>query len=52
MNIGHSYFESSSVGDYMKSLTYEVNLKPKISSMVKYMQQEGIEKIALVGFNW
>eukprot|EP01039_Chlorochromonas_danica_P005195 gene5197-5720_t len=38
--------------DYVKDTTIEGNLKPKVCSLVKYMQKEGIEKIALVGFSW
>lgn len=30
----------------------EGNLQPKIHSLVKYMQKEGVDKIALVGFSW
>lgn len=28
------------------------NLKPKVCSLVKYMRNEGIERIALIGFSW
>jgi hypothetical protein len=49
---GPSFMESSGVGDYMKGVTIEGNLKPKICSLVKYMQKEGIEKIAIIGFSW
>lgn len=46
---------SSSLDLYFISLAllYTLgNLKPKIRSLVKQMKEEGVEKIALVGFSW
>jgi len=36
----------------MKGLTYDANLKPKINSLIKFLNDEGVEKISLLGFSW
>lgn len=49
---GVSFFESSGIMDYFKSLAFDGNLKPKIVSLVNFMHNEGVEKISLIGFSW
>jgi dienelactone hydrolase len=44
---GPSIFESSGIGDYMKGLTYDANLKPKLNSLTNFLKEEGVEKISL-----
>jgi len=47
-----SISESSSFGEYMKSQTFDGHLKPKIASVVRFMHNEGIDKIMIIGFSW
>lgn len=47
-----SYFESKSLGEYTKSQIIDGNMKPKVASIAKYMFDQGVEKIALIGFSW
>jgi len=51
--IAPSLLESSNLGNYIKGLTFEGNLKPRIISLLRYLQTLlGIEKLALLGFSW
>jgi dienelactone hydrolase len=47
-----SFTEAHSLGEYTKSQVLDGNMKPKVVSLSKYMFNEGVERIALVGFSW
>jgi dienelactone hydrolase/ElaB/YqjD/DUF883 family membrane-anchored ribosome-binding protein len=47
-----NFLETQSLGEYSKAQILDANMKPKIRSLVKQMKDEGVEKIALIGFSW
>jgi len=47
-----SFTEAHSLGEYTKSQVLDGNMKPKVVSLAKYLFNEGVERIALLGFSW
>lgn len=51
-NVFPDLFDFSKLGEYMRTLTFDSVLKPRIQSMVRYCESVGVNKLSILSYSW
>eukprot|EP01039_Chlorochromonas_danica_P003626 gene3626-3970_t len=45
-------FDFAEIGSFIKRLAFQSNLKPKMKSMIRHLEDCGIQRISILSFSW